>query len=135
LRFAFQLTSLLFSTNYYQQFPNQNIPPSVATNFLLNLQVGIGDRVEGLVIGRPRPTTIYDLQIELQQRFNIPIPDQNISYNGTLLTQYPPDTPLDTIGIVNNAFVSLWYRSPAAINQQQPPAALYGDGSQLTSPR
>ena len=112
--------------------PNQNISPPTATTFLTNLQIGIGDRVEGLVIGRPHPTTIYDLQIELQQRFNIPTPEQNLSYNGTLLTQYPPDTPLDTVGIVNNSFISLWPKSlPSNTQQQQqPPASYYGDTSQ-----
>ncbi|CAF1156405.1 unnamed protein product [Adineta ricciae] len=126
------------SANYYQQpIQNQTITPPNATTFLHNLQIGMGDRVEGLVIGRPYPSTIYDLQIELQQRFNIPIHEQNLSYNGTLLTQYPPDTPLDSIGIVNNSFVSLWVRN--SVPNIQPQAQYYADGPQTgyneTSPR
>ncbi|CAF3646864.1 unnamed protein product [Adineta steineri] len=121
------------SNDYYQQFSNQNIPPAVPTVFLLNLQIGLGDRAEGIVIGRPYPSTIYDLQIELQQRFGIPTAEQNLSYNGTLLAQYPPDTPLDSIGIVNHSFVSLWTRSiPTNNQQQQPPTPYYGDGPQST---
>ena len=117
------------SANYYQQsIQNQTITPPNATTFLHNLQIGMGDRVEGIVIGRPYPSTIYDLQIELQQRFNIPIHEQNLSYNGTLLTQYPPDTPLDSIGIVNNSFVSLWVRS--SVPNIQPPTQYYADGPQ-----
>ncbi|UJR35185.1 hypothetical protein I4U23_027952 [Adineta vaga] len=119
-------------TYYQQPIQTQTISPPAATTFLHNLQIGIGDRVEGLVIGRPYPSTIYDLQIELQQRFNIPIQEQNLSYNGTLLTQYPPDTSLDSIGIVNNSFISLWVRNSSSNNpqQQQISGSYYGDGSQ-----
>ncbi len=140
----------LFSANYYQQLTNPNAPAPTAATFVLNLQVGYGDRAEGLVIGRPHPITIYDLQVELQQRFNIPILEQSVSYNGMLLTQFPPDATLDTLGIHNNSFVSLWYRNAASNNHQQqqqpppneyystrqpppPPPSFYGDGSQ--SPR
>ena len=99
--------------------PNQNVQAPVAPTFVLNLQIGFGDRLEGLVIGRPHPISIYDLQVELQQRFNIPVLEQNVSYNGMPLTQFPPDASLDTLGIVNNSFISLWYRSPTQNNQQQ----------------
>jgi len=131
---------------------NPNAQQSAAGTFVLNLQVGFGDRHEGLVIGRPHPITVYDLHVELQQRFNIPINEQNVSYNGMPLAQIPPDATLDTLGIVNNSFVSLWYKNSGPNNQQQqqplPPApndyyptrqpppplpAFYGDGSQ--SPR
>jgi hypothetical protein len=89
--------------------------------------------------------------VEIQQRFNIPVLDQNVAHNGMPLTQFPPDTSLDTLGILNNSFISLWYRNPAPNNQQQqqqppsndyysarqqpppPPATFYSDGSQ--SPR
>lgn len=91
----------------------------VAPTFVLNLQIGFGDRLEGLVIGRPHPITIYDLQVELQQRFNIPVLEQNVSHNGMPLTQFPPDASLDTLGILNNSFISLWYRNQATNNQQQ----------------
>ena len=87
----------------------------------MNLQIGFGDRLEGLVIGRPHPISIYDLQVELQQRFNIPVLDQNVAHNGMPLTQFPPDTSLDTLGILNNSFISLWYRNPAPNSQQQQP--------------
>jgi hypothetical protein len=133
--------------NYYQQLTNPNAQAPMAATSVLNLQIGFGDRLEGLVVGRPHPITVYDLQVELQQRFNIPILEQNISHNGMALTQYPPDAPLDSLGIVNNSFISLWYRNSAPNNQQQPPASndyypprqqqpppsLYTDGSQ--SPR
>jgi hypothetical protein len=111
----------------------------VAATYVINLQIGIGDRVEGLVVGRPHPIAIYDLQVELQQRFNIPVLEQNVSYNGMTLTQFPPDASLDTIGIVNNSFISLWYRNMVFSNQQQSndyysarqqvPVSYYGDGS------
>ncbi|CAF0879530.1 unnamed protein product [Rotaria sp. Silwood1] len=138
------------ANNYYQQLTNPNTAAPVAPTFVLNLQIGLGDRVEGLAIGRPHPITLYDLQVELQQRFNIPILDQNITYNGMPLTQYPPDAPLDSLGVVNNAFISLWYRGPGSNNQQQQqqqpqpppneyystrqqaPSSFYGDGSQST---
>lgn len=95
----------------------------------MNLQVGFGDRVEGLVIGRPHPLTVYDVQVELQHRFNIPVLDQNASYNGMSLGQFPPDASIDSLGIVNNSFISLWYKNAA------PTAAIsyYSDSSQ--SPR
>jgi hypothetical protein len=131
---------------------NTNAQQPAAATFVTNLQVGFGDRHEGLVIGRPHPITVYDLQVELQQRFNIPVADQNVSYNGMPLTQLPPDASLDTLGIVNNSFVSLWYKNSGPNNQQQqqqppppndyystrqqpppPLTAFYGDGSQ--SPR
>lgn len=116
------------STNYYQQpAGNQMTAPPVVTTFLTNIQIGIGDRVESLVIGRSYPTTIYDLQVELQQRFSIPIHEQNLSYNGTILNQYPPDTPLDAIGVVNNSFVSVWTRSAQA---NPPPQQYYSDAGQ-----
>ncbi len=118
----------------------------MAATSVLNLQIGFGDRLEGLVVGRPHPITVYDLQVELQQRFNIPILEQNISHNGMPLTQYPPDAPLDSLGIVNNSFISLWYKNTAYNNQQhqqyqqqsndyysprQPvPYTYYSDGSQ-----
>jgi hypothetical protein len=91
----------------------------VAATYVINLQSGFGDRVEGLVIGRLHPITIYDLQVELQQRFNIPVLEQNVSYNGMSLTQFPPDSLLDTIGIVNNSFISLWYKNVVYINPKQ----------------
>jgi hypothetical protein len=139
-----------FSANYYQQLtnPNAQVQAPMAATSVLNLQIGFGDRLEGLVIGRPHPITVYDLQVELQQRFNIPILEQTISHNGMPLTQYPPDAPLDSLGIVNNSFISLWYKNSAPNNQQQqppppsndyypprqqPPPSLYTDGSQ--SPR
>jgi hypothetical protein len=140
--------SPLFSANYYQQLTNPNVPAPAAGTFVANLQIGFGDRHEGLVVGRPHPITVYDLQVELQQRFNIPVLEQNVSYNGMPLTQFPPDAALDTIGIVNNSFISLWYKSSGQNNQQQQqqqppndyysarqqvPPSLYGDGSQ--SPR
>ncbi|CAF3838511.1 unnamed protein product [Rotaria sordida] len=138
--------------NYYQQLTNPNAAPPVAPSFVLNLQIGIGDRIEGLAIGRPHPITLYDLQVELQQRFNIPILDQNVAYNGMPLTQYPPDAPLDSLGVVNNSFISLWYKGSGSNNQQQQqqqqppppppneyysarqqaPPSFYGDGSQST---
>lgn len=90
----------------------------MAATYVLNLQIGFGDRVEGLVVGRPHPITIYDLQMELQQRFNIPVLEQNISYNGMPLTQFPPDSSLDTMGIVNNSFISLWYKTVIYTNPQ-----------------
>jgi len=91
----------------------------VAATYVINLQIGFGDRVEGLVIGRPHPITIYDLQVELQHHFNVPVLEQNVSYNGMPLTQFPPDSSLDTIGIVNNSFVSLWYKNIGYNNPQQ----------------
>jgi hypothetical protein len=91
----------------------------VAATYVINLQIGFGDRVEGLVIGRPHPITIYDLQVELQHHFNIPVLEQSVSYNGMPLTHFPPDSSLDTIGIVNNSFVSLWYKNLASNNNQQ----------------
>lgn len=96
----------------------------------------MGDRTEGLVVGRPHPITVYDLQFELQQRFNIPILDQNLTFNGMPLGQYPPDAPLDSLGIGNNSLISLWYKGQPMRNdyyqtRQQAPQAMYGDGSQL----
>ena len=149
----------LFSGSYYQPLANQNTSAPIASTYVLNLQIGFGDRLEGLVVGRPHPITIYDLQVELQQRFNIPVLEQSVAHNGMPLSQFPPDASLDTLGILNNSFISLWYRSPAPNNQQlqqQPPPppppslppndyystrqqiqqvqpAYYGDGSQ--SPR
>ena len=115
------------------------IPGPVAANYVINLQIGFGDRVEGLVVGRPHPITAYDLQIELQQRFNIPLLEQNVSYNGMSLTQFPPDISLDAIGIVNNSFISLWYKNVAHQNpqpsndyyspRQQAPGLYSSDGS------
>ena len=110
--------SPLFGRNYYQP---SNVQAPVASTFVLNLQIGFGDRLEGLIVGRPHPITIYDLQIELQQRFSISVMEQNVSYNGIPLTQYPPETTLDTIGIVNNSFISLWYRNSGQQQQQPPP--------------
>ncbi|CAF4596852.1 unnamed protein product [Rotaria sp. Silwood1] len=102
----------------YMASPRPNISGPVAASYVINLQIGFGDRVEGLVIGRPHPVTVYDLQVELQQRFNIPLLEQNVSYNGMSLTQFPPDISLDAIGIVNNSFVSLWYKNFVPQNQQ-----------------
>ena len=139
-----------FRTNYYQQLTNPNAgaapPAAVAPSFLLNLQIGFGDRLEGMIIGRPHPITIYDLQVELQQRFNIPVLEQNVSYNGMPLTQFPPDAALESLGILNNSFISLWYKSaqqPApqpsgqmndyySGRQAQPPGSMYGEGSQTS---
>ena len=97
----------------------------MAATYVLNLQIGFGDRVEGLVVGRPHPITIYDLQMELQQRFSIPVLEQNISYNGMPLTQFPPDSSLDTMGIVNNSFISLWYKTVIYTNPQPPMTEYY----------
>lgn len=119
-----------------------NISSPIAATYVTTVQIGFGDRVEGLAIGRPHPITVYDLQFEIQQRFNIPILEQNVSYNGMALTQFPPDVSLDSIGIVNNSFVSLWYKNtmrqtPQPSNdyyssQQQMPVSNSGDGSQTT---
>ena len=57
--------------------------------------------------------------MELQHRFSIPVLEQNVSYNGMPLAQFPPDSLLETIGIVNNSFVSLWYKNVIHVNQQQ----------------
>lgn len=66
------------------------------------------------------------------------------------LTQFPPDISLDAVGIVNNSFISLWYKNSMHQNpqlsndyyapRQQAPVAYYNDGSQTvrsndTSPR
>lgn len=59
--------------------------------------------------------------MELQQRFSIPVMEQNVSYNGIPLLQFPPDATLDTLGIVNNSFISLWYKNSGQSNQQPPP--------------
>ena len=122
--------SPLFGRNYYQP---SNVQAPVASTFVLNLQIGFGDRLEGLIVGRPHPITIYDLQIELQQRFSISVMEQNVSYNGIPLTQYPPETTLDTIGIVNNSFISLWYRNSGQ-QQQQPPQEYYQPRQQQQQP-
>ncbi|CAF2522135.1 unnamed protein product [Rotaria sp. Silwood2] len=126
--------------NYYQQLTSPNISGPVAATYVTNLQIGFGDRVEGLVIGRPHPVTVYDLQVELQQRFNIPLLEQNVSYNGMSLKQFSPDISLDAIGIVNNSFISLWYKNLIPQNQQpsndyysprqQVPVPYSNDGSQ-----
>ncbi|CAF0789318.1 unnamed protein product, partial [Didymodactylos carnosus] len=79
--------------------------------------------------------------MELQQRFNIPVLDQNVGYNGISLTQFPPDAPLESVGIVNNSFISLWYKNvnqnSGQLQQQNdmftPRQQYGGDGSQ--SPR
>jgi hypothetical protein len=115
--------------------PTSTISGPVAATYVINLQIGYGDRVEGLVIGRPHPITIYDLQMELQQRFSIPVLDQNVSYNGMPLIQFPPDSLLETIGIVNNSFISLWYKNVIHINQQQqqPPSNDYYSSTQSMS--
>ncbi|CAM4857765.1 unnamed protein product [Rotaria socialis] len=118
------------STNYYQQLTSPGIPGAVTANHVVNLQIGFGDRVEGLVVGRPHPITAYDLQIELQQRFNIPLLEQNVSYNGMSLTQFPPDISLDAIGIVNNSFISLWYKNAVHHNPQQPSNDYHSPGQQ-----
>ncbi|CAF0946446.1 unnamed protein product [Adineta ricciae] len=112
------------NTNHYQQFNSQTTArsaastPAVAT-YITSLQIGLGDRVQGLAIGRQHPITIYDLQVELQQHFNIPILEQNISFNGMPLLHLPPDTSLETIGIFSNSFISLWPKSTVTLNQQQ----------------
>lgn len=110
--------SLFSSTNYYQNVNSPNISGPVAATYVITLQIGFGERVEGLVIGRPHPITVYDLQVELQQRFNIPLLEQNVSYNGMSLIQFPPDIALDAVGIVNNSFISLWYKSNVPQNSQ-----------------
>jgi len=102
---------LSFSASYYPQLSSTTISGPIAATYVINLQIGFGDRIERLVVGRPHPISIYDLQVELQQHFNIPVLDQNVSYNGIPLTQFPPDCLLDTIGIVNNSFISLWYKN------------------------
>ncbi|CAF1579535.1 unnamed protein product [Adineta ricciae] len=113
-----------YGTNHYQQFNSQATArsaastPAVAT-YITSLQIGLGDRVQGLAIGRQHPITIYDLQVELQQHFNIPILEQNISFNGMPLLHLPPDTSLETIGIFSNSFISLWPKSTMTMNQQQ----------------
>lgn len=104
-------------------------------SFVVNLQVGFGDRMEGLIVGRPHPISVYDLQMELQQRFNIPVLEQNVSYNGMPLTQFPPDASLETLGIVNNSFISLWYRNTQPPPPpQQPPTNDYYSGRQQAPP-
>ncbi len=125
--------------------PTTTISGPVAATYVINLQIGFGDRIEGLVIGRPHPITIYDLQVELQHHFNIPVLDQNVLYNGMPLTQFPPDSSLETIGIMNNSFISLWYKNITYHHQQQQqqqqshdyysprqpvPYPYYSDGSQ-----
>lgn len=131
------------STNYYQQLTNPTISAPVAATFVVNLQIGFGDRVEGLIVGRPHPITVYDVQQELQQRFNIPILEQNVSFNGMPLGQFPPDTVIDTLGIINNSFLSLWYKTGTQNNQYQQqstdyyssgqaaPISYYNDGAQV----
>lgn len=122
----------MFSANYYQQLTSPNVPAPGNATFGLNLQVRFGDRLEGVSIVRPHPITIYDLQADLQQRFNIPILEQHVTYNGMSITLYPPDAPLESIGVANNSFISLWYRNAGPnpqMQQQAPPAAFYGDGS------
>ena len=108
---------------------------------MINLLIGFGDRIEPIVIGRPHPITIYDLQVELQQRFNIPLLEQIVYHDRSSLTQYSPNLSLDAIGIRDNSFISLWsknfgqnyqyqsndYYSP----RQQAPLVPYSvDGSQ-----
>ena len=105
----------------------------MAATYIISLQIGYGERVQGLAIGRQHPITIYDLQVELQQHFNIPILEQNLSYNGMPLSHLPPDTSLATIGIVNNSFISLWSRNNMYGNQQQQLAAFYSPRQQGTS--
>jgi hypothetical protein len=135
------LSLFVSSGNYYQQLTSPNAPGAMAPSFVVNLQVGFGDRMEGLIVGRPHPISVYDLQMELQQRFNIPVLEQNVSYNGMPLTQFPPDASLETLGIVNNSFISLWYRNTQAPPQQAPtndyypsrqqaPPAFYPDNPQ-----
>jgi hypothetical protein len=132
------------SVTYYQP-----VSTSVASvpSYVLNLQVGFGDRHESVIIGRSHPITVYDLQVELQQRFNVPILEQNVTHNGIPLTQYPPDAALETFSIANNSFLSLWYRNGSTyvqphVGQQQSlltdyytsrqyaPVTMYADGYQ-----
>ncbi|CAF3553054.1 unnamed protein product [Adineta steineri] len=107
------------STNHYQQLTNQTISTPAIATYIISLQIGLGDRIQGLAIGRSHPITLYDLQVELQQHFNVPVLQQNLSFNGMPLMHLPPDTSLQTIGITNNAFISLWYRNNIYIDQQQ----------------
>ena len=97
----------------------------MAATYVVNLQVGFGERIEGLVVGRSHPITVYDLQVELQSRFNIPVLDQNASYNGMSLGQFPPDCLIETLGIANNSFISLWYKQNASFTSQQPTTDYY----------
>ena len=148
----------LFSTNYYQQLTNQNVPPSAAPSYLLSLYIDLGDRREHTIISRNYPITVYDLQVDLQKRFNVPVSEQDLWFNRTPLTRFPPDTTLDSFGIGNDSCISLGYRNlppqqlpqipmsndyysprkpPPLQNEynperQQPSPSFHGDGPQST---
>jgi hypothetical protein len=114
---------------------------SFMSNYAVNIHVALANRVETLAITRPHPINIYDLQSELQQRFNIPIHEQNISFNGMSLGQIPADVAIESVGIVNNSQInisnpSIVYNNQATTSQYMAPwptstTSYYGDVPQI----
>ena len=88
-----------------QAYPADNFPRDV-----LKLYVTYGsDREYVLVHGR-KPLMIYDLKLELNRQFKIPIDKQCIVFKGYYLHEYLDDAPLEAFGLENNNPISVWFK-------------------------
>ena len=66
-----------------------------------------------LVHGK-KPLVIYDLKLELNRTFKIPVDQQCIVYKGYNLHEYLDDAPLEAFGLENNSQIALWPRGNIA---------------------
>lgn len=77
---------------------------------VLKLYVTYGsDREYVLVHGR-KPLMIYDLRLELNRQFKIPLDKQCIVFKGYYLHEYLDDAPLEAFGLENNSPISVWLK-------------------------
>ena len=112
-----------------QQNPNENFPRDV-----LKLYVTYGSDREYMLVHGRKPLMIYDLKMELNRLFKIPLDKQCIVFKGYYLHEYLDDAPLEAFGLENNSPISVWFkgendpmkqeyrlpRPPSPNNTQQP---------------
>lgn len=53
---------------------------------------------------------IYDLKLELNRVFKVPLDKQAIVFKGYYLHEYLDDAPLEAFGLENNSPISLWFK-------------------------
>lgn len=91
-----------------------------------------GSEREYVLVHGKKPLMVYDLKLELNKVFKIPMDQQCIVFKGYNIHEYTDDAPLDAFGLENNSPISVWpkgqnqpdYRLPRA---PSPPAAFYAD--------
>lgn len=96
-----------------------NQPQDAYPRDVLKLYATYGSDREYILVHGRKPLMIYDLKLEINRIFKIPLEKQSIVFKGYYLHEYLDDAPLEAFGLENNSPISIWYKNDMEMQQQQ----------------